>query len=169
VVTAPKPQTCECDSRWTCTRCSATHCPDCDGEFSESITLEDEAGSSKRADYCLDCAQAIIKEYAPEIAEYVSRVRITDRVEKYDPRYRSAPTREEYDAGFREAYTENAVRAHNRHTRTNYDELIRGLDRSDALEQAVYNAVRERVEELLDEALLDEEEVDEEEAPSSSE
>ena len=94
----------------------------------------------------------MIKEYALDINEYANEVRITERIERFDPASRWAPTPEEYEAGSREAYTANSVRAFNRHCRTNYDALIDGLDRDDALERAVYNAVRERVDLLLDEA-----------------
>lgn len=36
----------------------------------------------------------------------------------------------------REPYTENSVRAHNRHNCTNYDELIRDLKRNDPFDRA---------------------------------
>lgn len=133
---------CECDSRWTCTRCKVTRCRECDCEVYE--TIDDET-------YCGDCTKAIIEEHKSEIEELVAQVKLTGELVVYEPEHRSAPTREEYAAGFREAYTENSVRAYNRHSRTNYDKLIKDLDPDDALSRAAYEAVRRRVGELLGE------------------
>jgi hypothetical protein len=79
----------------------------------------------------------------------VEHVRVTRTPHEYDPTARHAPTREEYEMGMHEAYTENSVRADNRHNCTNYDDLIRDLNRDDPLDRAKYNAIRRQVEALV--------------------
>ena len=132
---------CDCDGRFNCVRCLQWLCPECDGE--PWIVID-------AALYCEGCSAIVIDERKAEIDEVVSELRITTKFAKFDRRRRFAPTPREYDAGDREAYTENSTRAYNRHNCTNYDDVIDGLDGDDALSQACYDAVRARVEELLD-------------------
>ena len=79
-------------------------------------------------------------------------VRQTGPLEVYDSSERSAPTREEYEMGMREAYTDAAVEAHNRHSRTNYDALCSLLDKDSKLDQVYYDAVRTRVGAVIEES-----------------
>ncbi len=125
----------DCNAGDDCDRCY-------DGPWLE-IRLED------RDCYCESCVEQIIEDHSEEIAEYAAQVKITGELEVYEPMEHFAPTPEQYDMGCREAHTENSVRAFNRHHRTNYEELIRGLSKDDALDRAFYTAVRERVNELL--------------------
>jgi hypothetical protein len=140
---------CSCDSNntcfWICFKCRQFHCMDCDGEVLESVD-----GNN----CCSACLEAILAEPATKkwIEDCVAKVRITGDIEVYDARYRYAPTPKEYYWGQREAYTENSVHTFNRHHRTNYDALIKDLDRFDAVHSACYDAIRDRVEELLYEA-----------------
>ncbi len=133
-----------CDDCTTCARCGKPLCRNCHPEDGWN-TVDAEL-------YCDDCTRVIIAENRDLIAEYVAAVAITGRIHWHDPAHRFAPTPEAYAAGDREAYTENSVRAFNRHERTNYDDIVRDLDRDDALDRAIYEAVRARVEELLAEA-----------------
>lgn len=76
-------------------------------------------------------------------------------IERYDPAHHYAPSAEQYSGGDKFAYTPNALRAHNRHEATNYDELIRPLLPDDPVGQVYYSAIRARIEELLDEEELE--------------
>jgi hypothetical protein len=69
-----------------------------------------------------------------------------------DPELRFAPTREEYEEGERDAYTANSVQAKNRHERTNYNKLVRGLDRACPIDRAYYWAAKGRANELTETA-----------------
>ena len=91
----------------------------------------------------------------PDFDEYAKELcKLTGQLAVYDPAGHYAPSPEEYEAGDREAYTENSVRAFNRHNRTNYDELIKPFSKhdTDPETRAYYSAIRTRIEELLDEA-----------------
>jgi hypothetical protein len=77
--------------------------------------------------------------------------RITKTLPEYDPQYRDARTPEEYRSGDQESYTVNAHRCHCRHNCTNYDELIKTFDRDSLRDNVFYEAIRERIEELLNE------------------
>lgn len=100
---------------------------------------------------CMDCVDHAI-EKSGEAEAWAARCVVVcnkNALAAYDPEARSAPTREEYAAGAREAHTENAVRAHNRHNATNYDELKKDLDRYDPLDRARYAALCDRVGEEI--------------------
>lgn len=131
---------CDCDIRWECTECGFIGCPECIYEVEETID---------GAAHCSACSEKIVAENEDVIEEYVAQLKITGEVAQYDPAHHWAPTPDEYAAGFKEAYTENSVGAFNQHCRTNYDDLIRNLDRGDAFHRAVYEAVCARVAELL--------------------
>lgn len=101
--------------------------------------------------FCRSCAlEYVEKTHGAEMDAWAAdNVKVTGQLDEYDPDVHFAPTREEYDMGMREAHTPNAVAAHNRHNRTNYDELIRDLDRDDPFDRALYRAIRRRVEALV--------------------
>jgi hypothetical protein len=101
--------------------------------------------------FCSRCAcEHVERTRGAELKAWaVEHVRVIGTLHEYDPTERYAPTREEYAAGMREAYTENSVRVHNRHNCTNYDELIRDLNRDDPFDRAKYSAIRRQVEALV--------------------
>ncbi|HMI82556.1 MAG TPA: hypothetical protein VK550_00615 [Polyangiaceae bacterium] len=103
--------------------------------------------------FCQACLRESAEDDARKFAEQFCC--ITDSLERFDEAQRFAPTPSEYEAGMTEAYTTNSVRAYNRHNRTNYEEIIGLLDRYDPVDQAIYGAVRDRINELLDEAFYD--------------
>lgn len=135
-------------------------CADCgkSGVIDDEPVYEDLDGRK----LCLDCAEDSAAAMRYECEEFArEHVRLTGRPHRYLEEYWYAPSRDEYQDGDREAYTENAVAAHNRHSCTNYDELISGLDRGDPWDRALYDAIRVRVEEVIDECLASERENDE--------
>ena len=56
----------------------------------------------------------------------------------YHPHAHVAPTPEEYEAGLRNAHTPNSVAARNRHDATNYERIIKLLDRDDPFDRGIY-------------------------------
>ena len=85
-----------CESCVTCTRCQRTICPERHTEWSpeEYKWIEGEP-------YCEECADAVIKEHANDIAEHVARLKVTGRPAQFDRSCRYAPTPEEYKLGDR--------------------------------------------------------------------
>jgi hypothetical protein len=67
--------------------------------------------------------------------------------------YRCTP--EEYDGGCCYSYTPNVHRCRCRHEYTNYNALTKQLDRNGVESRVYYAMIRERIEELLDEATGD--------------
>lgn len=105
--------------------------------------------------YCESCATDLAEGWTAEATEYaVQNCRITAPVPAYDPQREFRCTPEEYEAGAKESYTPNAHLAHCRHRCTNYEELLRGLDRDRAHDRVRVAAIRERVTELLEEAIV---------------
>jgi hypothetical protein len=135
-------------------------CPQCDRTLGVDTECAYLKGIPDRSDgyYCDSCTRALLLEAARDAVDVArDECKLTGRLHRFDPAHRSAPTREQYEAGDREAYTENSVRAYNRHDRTNYDALIAELDRDNAIDRIFYNAIRDRIDVLLDEAELDDE------------
>lgn len=81
-----------------------------------------------------------------------AQCRITRPLPEYDPDEEFRCTPEEYENGDKASKTPNAHPCHCRHNGTNYDDLIRELDRSSATDQVVYRAIRDRIEKLLEDA-----------------
>ena len=103
--------------------------------------------------YCEACATELAREEDVEAREYTrEHCRVTRPLPPYDPALEYRCTPEEYAGGARESYTPNAHACYCRHNCTNYDELIRGLERYCPLDQIRYEAIRSRIEELLEEA-----------------
>lgn len=129
-------------------------CNSCKGQLEPGFAYEHRSGVVT----CRSCWDQSLREAAREEASAFAKAscKITGSLERYDPSGGFAPTPQEYESGSKEAYTANAVRAFNRHNSTNYDELIRDLDRDDPVSCAYYSAIRERIEELLDDADCDE-------------
>ena len=127
-------------------------CSICDA----SIKFEDECVDSySQGIFCAECGETELETARDEAIEFAEQhVKVTRKPHLYDPACRDAPTPEEYEYGYREAYTENSVAAHNRHRCSNYDALIRGLDRYDPFDQIQYYAIRSVVEDRIEDALL---------------
>jgi hypothetical protein len=122
----------------------------------ECKILLEEAYWDGDAWYCEGCINALAQVIVKEAESYaLESCKITRPLAKYDARYEYRPTPEEYNSGAKEAYTENAHRAHCRHNCTNYDELIKTLSKySEVLRDKVYyEAIRKRIDELLDDAI----------------
>lgn len=81
--------------------------------------------------YCQDCTDKIAETLRPEAEVHaIANCRITARpFPEYDGSSEFRPTHEEYASGMREAYSPNSFRAYLWHNCTNYEELIRTLDR----------------------------------------
>jgi hypothetical protein len=104
--------------------------------------------------YCMECIDdedAAITEEAREFA--LEHCKITRELPRYDERCEYGCTPEEYEAGERESYTPNSHLCYCRHTCTNYEELIKGLDRDEPADVTVYWAIKERINELLTEKI----------------
>ncbi len=105
--------------------------------------------------YCESCMRERVFTFEAEARTYAEEhCRITKPLPWYNPldEYRCTP--EEYEMGDRESCTPNAHACHCRHNCTNYDELIKPLDRGSVRDQVFYSAIRDRIEELLEEAML---------------
>ncbi len=122
-------------------------CAHCEEPIEDEVYLED--GEYLHA----ACCEAIEKERRIEAEEFARvNCKITRKLHRFDPNKEWACSRDDYEMGARESYTENSVRAHNRHNCTNYDQLLpQRLDDS-MWARALYEAVRERIEELLENA-----------------
>lgn len=112
--------------------------------------LEESVYSESTGTLCGRCARETYEEAKKDAADYATaNVRVVRDPEPYDPALRFAPTREEYALGQKAAYTPNAYHAQLRHCNTNYEALIRGLERGDPVDELFYWAVRSRVDELI--------------------
>jgi hypothetical protein len=103
--------------------------------------------------YCEACIPAVAAEAEVEARAFAREYcRVTRPLPPYDPAREYRCTPEEYASGNRESYTRSAHACYCRHECTNYDELVRGLDRPSVTDQILYAAIRERIKELLEEA-----------------
>lgn len=132
----------DADERFICTSCEC------------EITTDECYAECGGDTMCLGCYEDAADEYESEAPiqtkEALEMLKITCEFPLYDESQEYAPTREEFEAGFKEAYTPNAYRCHLRHECTNYDDVIRDLQRGEAIDQTIYKAVRDRVEEMID-------------------
>lgn len=128
-------------------------CASCGGaiptEFDSAATLCPGCARDNEMDAAKDQHESEAERFALE------NCRITAHAEPYDPQYRQAPTPEEYEAGDRAAYTQNAWRTHVRHNCSNYDALIAGRSRDDPRDRVYYDAIRARIDELIDDYELE--------------
>lgn len=123
--------------------------------------IADEAYPDGEKYLCESCFQEIIdgaRQEAEEFAE--ANCKITHKLRRFDPEKKWACSPEEYQSGAIESYTENSVKAHNRHNCTNYDELIPDHHDTSIRAHELYQAIRNRIEELLDDANEDQYEDD---------
>lgn len=127
-------------------------CGMCECEITDSILYHMPANDvicEKCYDDAVEKEDAEAEAAQPRIAEAVAMCRATSDVSPYDKSEEYAPTREQYERGDKTAYTPNAYRAHVRHNCTNYDSIIRDLDRYDWIDRLICDAVRERIDEIV--------------------
>lgn len=100
---------------------------------------------------CPNCYEAWAEECAESEAQAyaIEHCRLTAQVPDYDPELHYACSAEDYEMGAKESYTPNALLAWARHNATNYDELVKDLDRDSGEHRAYYTAIRQRVEQLI--------------------
>jgi hypothetical protein len=125
----------------------APRCADCD-DAPDLICFDGEGY------YCEACMEMRVAGLISQGVAYARQhCAITTPLPEYDPSREEKCTREEYATGFKESYSPNAYRACCRHNCTNYEGLIKGLDKHshDVGDRILYTAIRERIEELLDE------------------
>jgi hypothetical protein len=76
--------------------------------------------------FCEDCLNEIINDLEPEADEFaLAECKITGKIHLFDGAHEVRCSHEEYEYGDKTSYTENSVAAYNRHSATNYDELIK--------------------------------------------
>ena len=115
--------------------------------------IADEAYPDGEKYLCESCFQEIIdgaRQEAEAFAE--ANCKITGKLHRFDPENECACSPKDYALGEKESYTENSVRAQNRHNCTNYDELIPDRHDTSIRARELYQAIRTRIEELLDDA-----------------
>ncbi len=88
--------------------------------------------------YCRRCFVNLLADAETQAAIFAeAQCRITRPLPEYDPDEEFRCTPEEYENGDKASKTPNAHLCHCRHNGTNYDDLIRELDRSSATDQVV--------------------------------
>jgi hypothetical protein len=121
------------------------YCAECEERLDNACLCDDGY-------YCESCMKALIDELEPEAEAYaLENCKITGPIHRFDKSFENRCTREEYEGGSKESYTENSVRCYNRHCRTNYDELIKHLDKDSPQDRVCYHAIRTRIDQLLEE------------------
>jgi hypothetical protein len=121
-------------------------CTECDklfGEDEEVAYFEDGYCCQTCAEERTEIAETEAKQFAEE------NCKITKTLPKYDPTQEFRCSPDDYESGSRESYTRNSHLCYCRHNCTNYDDLIKGLDKCDLEDQIAYEAIRCRIEELL--------------------
>lgn len=94
---------------------------------------------------CELCEPSITDEIAEEAEAYANcNCKINKKIHEFNSACES-------HGGRYNSYTRNAVACGNRHSCTNYDSLIVGLDRYDHIDQIYYDAIRTRTNELIEE------------------
>jgi hypothetical protein len=138
-------------------------CAECGESIRDEVCMEDE-GYLHTA-----CCEGIEEEHRKEAEEFAkANCKITRKLHRFDESKAWACSPEDYEMGARESYTENSVRARNRHNCTNYEQLIPDRLDDSMWARARYEAIRVRVEELLDKAADDQYEDEEEPKPDEA-
>jgi hypothetical protein len=129
-------------------------CATCRKPQESDYMYNDDAVHGQDKWHCEACFADEIEKIKKRARAYAVRYcKITSKLPKYNPDKRDAPTPEEYAAGDREGHTENSVYAEARHKCTNYDALLqrKAADRECYRCCLYYEAIRDRIEELLEE------------------
>lgn len=106
--------------------------------------------------FCEPCMERLVELAENEAETYAEEnCRITKPLPKYDPRFEYKCSPEAYEAGAKQSYTENSHMCHCRHNCTNYHELLKPLDKNigNVWHRVRYWAIRERIDELLEDAM----------------
>ena len=114
-------------------------------ECGQHLTEEDEAYFDGVDDYfCEKCAAELTAQWEAEAAAYAeAKCKITKPLPKYEPQYEYRCTHEDYENGNKESYTPNSHFCHRRHECTNYEELIKPLDRDRAWDRILIRSPRQ--------------------------
>jgi len=122
-------------------------CPVCTREVDGVYACDAEEAVPYR---CPVCVLKLLPEVIAEAQEFARvHCQITRPTPQYDPELEIKCTPEEYAAGNRESYSRKAFRNALRHEYTNYDDLLKSLDRNDWVDWVYYRVIRLRVAELL--------------------
>ena len=115
--------------------------------------IEDEISISSEGYHHTACCEAIEEKLRKEAEEFAkANCKITAKLHRFDESKEWACSPDDYEMGMRESYTANSVASHNRHNCTNYDKLRPDRNDDSARGQAYYGAIRDRIEELLNDA-----------------
>lgn len=125
-------------------------CVTCDA-CGEPIVDEIVYYDGRECHYHEHCAAALAEQWNADAEEFAKKhCQITRKLPSYDRQSEFRCTPEEYENGERESYTPNAYLSYCRHGCTNYDELIKKLDREYAKDRVFYYAIRDHIKELLE-------------------
>lgn len=103
---------------------------------------------------CEPCFRDLERDAESESPEFaLKNCRITEAWPVWDATTEWSITPEDYEFGDRVSNTENAYRTTCRHECTNYDELISSLDKFNPLDSILYDAIRDRIDELIDDEI----------------
>lgn len=104
---------------------------------------------------CQSCGSDLVDKWTGEAEQFAEQnCKILGQLPRFDSVNVFAATPEGYNAGDREANTPNSYQARLRHQFTNYDELIKGLAKLASVRDSIhYDAIRARIEELLEAAV----------------
>lgn len=120
-------------------------CADCDTHLPEEAYYDgiDEF-------FCKKCMDLRIEECHQEAVEFaLENCRITSPLPEYESELELRCSPDAYAMGDWACYTPDYHMARCRHNCTNYDELIKDLDREAVPDRIYYNAIRERITDLL--------------------
>jgi hypothetical protein len=123
-------------------------------EGCESV-IEDEAYyDGYESHYCEQCSSDLEQRAYDEAKAFaMEHCELLPPLPEYDPEFSFRASPEEYENGERESCSPAAYRAVCRHAYSNYDVLIRDLDRDGYIDRIYYEVIRARVEELIQQAI----------------
>ena len=105
---------------------------------------------------CCSCAEQMAEDLKSQAIDHASSAcKLDAELPIFDPATSRTITPDEYANGARESNTENAYRCRLRHDFSNYDTLISQLDRDCCIDSITYQAIRARMDEMIDERIDD--------------
>ena len=112
----------------------------------------DELGNDEYI--CIPCFEAGEEGRRKDAKEFAAaNLRITSPLPRFDEAKAWTITPDQYSSGDKVSNTENAYRTRCRHKHTNYDELIKSLDKHRSLDNAYCDEIRNAANELIDEEI----------------